>query len=290
MYEWHDSARDRDVPVKIYYPANAKGKLPVIIFSQGLGGSREGYEYLGRGWASEGYVSVHVQHKGSDNGILHSLRPMKAMRDAMKDPQNAINRPKDVSFAIDQLEIINRDTPPLQGRLDMSRIGVAGHSFGAYTALASAGTVFTLPGGNDITFGDKRIKAAIAMSAPVASKDSDYDKAYGGITMPVMHMTGTLDDSPMGETSAPERRIPYDHIAGADQYLIIFKGGDHMIFSGRGRLSDKGDKDAMFQKLILESSIKFWDAYLRGNAPAKQWLKTGGLLKALSGNATLEEK
>ena len=51
-YEWRDTARDREVPVKIYYPADCNTPCPVIIFSHGLGGSRDGYEYLGRHWAS----------------------------------------------------------------------------------------------------------------------------------------------------------------------------------------------------------------------------------------------
>jgi predicted dienelactone hydrolase len=46
-YTWHDTARDRDVPVKIYYPATGAGPFPIIIFSHGLGGNREGYEYHG---------------------------------------------------------------------------------------------------------------------------------------------------------------------------------------------------------------------------------------------------
>ena len=65
-YDWTDSARNRKVPVKIYYPEKGQGPFPVIVFSHGLGGSREGYEYLGRRWASHGYVSVHVQHLGSE--------------------------------------------------------------------------------------------------------------------------------------------------------------------------------------------------------------------------------
>jgi len=66
---WHDANRDRDVPVKIYSPKSGNGPFPVIIFSHGLVGSREGYEYLGRHWASRGYVSVHLQHYGSDDDV-----------------------------------------------------------------------------------------------------------------------------------------------------------------------------------------------------------------------------
>ena len=47
----------REVPVKISdYPASG-GRCPVVIFSHGLGGSRDGDQYLGRHWASHGYVS-----------------------------------------------------------------------------------------------------------------------------------------------------------------------------------------------------------------------------------------
>ncbi len=65
--EWYDSSRRRTVPVKIYYPAENGGKtIPVILFSQGLGASRETYSYLGEYWAAHGYISVHVPHAGDD--------------------------------------------------------------------------------------------------------------------------------------------------------------------------------------------------------------------------------
>lgn len=67
--EWRDDKRNRVVPVKIYAPQVGGGPFPVIIFSHGLGGSREGYEYIGRCWAAHGYVVVHLQHEGSDDGV-----------------------------------------------------------------------------------------------------------------------------------------------------------------------------------------------------------------------------
>src|SRR5205809_5050446 len=101
-YDWLDGKRDRKVPAKIYYP-KGPGPFPVIIFSHGLGGSREGYEYLGRHWASYGYVSVHLQHLGSDNAVWEGAQPseiMQRLRDSAMNLENAANRPKDVSFAI----------------------------------------------------------------------------------------------------------------------------------------------------------------------------------------------
>jgi predicted dienelactone hydrolase len=79
-YDWYDQKRQRNIPVKIYYPKTGGGLFPVIVFSHGLGGSREGYEYLGQYWASHGYVSVHLQHLGSDTAVWqHAERPMRAM-------------------------------------------------------------------------------------------------------------------------------------------------------------------------------------------------------------------
>lgn len=97
--DWRDAKRDRVVPVKIYSPKSGAAPFPVIIFSHGLGGSREGYEYLGRHWASHGYVSVHLQHAGSDDAVWRDERPaerMTAMRRATLQPRNASERARDV--------------------------------------------------------------------------------------------------------------------------------------------------------------------------------------------------
>jgi len=289
--DWTDDVRDRDVPVKIYYPETAKGSFPVIIFSHGLGGSRDGYEYLGRHWASHGYVSVHVQHKGSDLDVWKgNPKPLQAMRRAAVNPMNSINRPADVKFAISRMEKLNAEDGPLKGRLDFSSVGAAGHSFGAFTTLAVAGEVFTLPLGREITVVDPRVKAAIPMSAPVPHRKERLDTAFGSIKIPCMHMTGTEDDSPIGQTRKEDRRLPFDHSKGSDQYLIIFNGGDHMIFSGRGRLPGNRLKDARFQELIRAASTAFWDAYLKGDAKAKAWLDGGGFEKVMGRDGTLEKK
>jgi predicted dienelactone hydrolase len=290
-YTWKDDRRDREVPVKIYYPAQDAGPFPVIIFSHGLGGSREGYEYLGRQWASHGYVSVHLQHPGSDRAVWeNSWSKLLALWQAAHNLQNSLNRPLDVSFALDQLEKLNQSESPLQGRLDLSRVGAAGHSFGAYTTMAIAGQVYGRPGGREISLADPRIKAAIPMSTPVPRKKDNPTQAYAKITIPCLHMTGTRDDSPIGETRAGERRVPFDYTDGSDQYLVTFQDGDHMIFSDHKRLLSRGDQDARFHDLIRLSTTVFWDAYLKGEAAARSWLANGGLAGALGAYATLEMK
>jgi predicted dienelactone hydrolase len=79
-----DVSRDRKVPVKVYLPAT---KLPqaVVIFSHGLGGSRENSAYLGEHWAAHGYVAVFVQHAGSDEAVWKGVEPSQRL-DTEVDP------------------------------------------------------------------------------------------------------------------------------------------------------------------------------------------------------------
>jgi fermentation-respiration switch protein FrsA (DUF1100 family) len=295
---WHDAARNRDVPVKIYYPKTEAGKespgFPVIIFSHGLGGSREGYSYLGEHWASCGYVSVHLQHHGSDKEVMHGLRPLKALREAAAVPANATNRPLDVSFAIDRLTALNSDLSfPLHGKLDLVRLGVAGHSFGAFTTMAVAGAHFPALSGQS-GYLDPRVKAAIAMSTP---KTQNNDEAFDDIKIPIFHMTGTKDESPgrqrgndvdpvVGDTKAAERLWPFRHTLHAPAYLLVFEGGDHMVFSGR--LTASRSTDTEFQARILSGSTAFWDAWLKDDKDARQWLEGGGFNTALDKLGTFE--
>lgn len=288
-FTWHDAKRDREVPVKIYSPATDDGPFPVVIFSHGLGGTREAYEYLGRYWASHGYVSVHVQHHGSDDRIWRGAglgNGMAAMRQAVA-VANAINRPRDVSYVIDELERLNREKSSFQHRLDLERLGVAGHSFGAFTALAIAGQLLAPGTELETSLADRRVKAVIPMSAPVPGNKQRLDESYANVRIPCLHMTGTRDASPIGDTQPEERRLPFDRSRNSDQYLITFQDGDHMIFSGRRRSSSQQDRT--FQKLICESSTAFWDAYLRGDDRARAWL-TNDFKAALGPNGTFESK
>lgn len=286
--DWRDEARNRTIPVRIYYPGG-QGPFPVILFSHGLGGSRDGYRYLGECWASRGYVSVHVQHPGSDASVLHSLRPFRAMVQAARDPQNALDRPKDISFALDMLARLDTQAgSPLKGRMDLNRVGVGGHSFGAYTALAVAGRVFQTTRAGTVDLRDPRIKACVALSSPSEGKAADCP-SYRFFSVPCLHMTGTEDASPIGDTTPAQRRVPYDCINGPDEYLVTFQGGDHMVFSGRARRAAK-PTDAAFQRLACVATTAFWDAYLKGDTAAKTWLDKGGLAAELSTSGTIEEK
>lgn len=287
-YTWYDSHRNRDVPAKIYYPVSGAGPYPIVIFSHGLGGTREGYDYFGRYLAGCGYVSVHVQHLGSDDSVWRG-KPLMQIRNELRKsvmkPENALNRPRDISFAIDQmLELNAHDKNLFSHRLDPRRIAVAGHSFGAWTTLAIAGQ--TVAGKS---LADPRVKAAIAMSAPVHIPQRQNGADFATVRIPTLHLTGTRDEGAVFKMKAADRRIPFDYAARAPAFLIIFTGADHMTFARRLRSNMSADDDR-FHSLITTASVAFLDAYLRNDAAAKQWLVGTGVNELLGSSASVEKK
>lgn len=288
--EWTDPGRNREIPVKIYYP-NSGGPFPVILFSHGLGSSRLRYEYLGRHWASHGLISVHIQHRGSDEELTKgTLFIRRALVRAAQNPQTALDRPPDFRFALDRLELLQREPSPLNGRLDMNRVGAAGHSYGGFAVLAVAGQRFRDAAGEPITFADPRIKAALVMSPSAPLKQAQANDTFGAIAIPCLHMTATEDESPLGLTTKEDRRAAYDGIRAAGQHLITFQGGDHAIFTDQQRPFGNGDKDAIFRRLIQASSTLFWQAFLADDPASKAWFARGDLRSLLGSDGILESK
>ena len=288
-FTWFDDSRDRQIPARIYYPLNKPDKSAVIIFSHGLGGSCKGYEYLGRYWAGCGFVSVHIQHKGSDEDVWKNQKqPYKQMQKAA-NYTNTKNRPLDVSFTIDSLEQLNISDEDIKGKLDLTKIGVAGHSFGSNTTMLISGQKVIILG-FEKSFRDERVKAAIAMSSPVPDNKRLLKKIYADVNIPVFHMTGTNDNSPIGNTKAVDRRIPFDYSNDADTYLLILTNGDHMAFSGRQATGRDDSNDEIFHKLICTSSTAFGQAYLNDDQSAKKWLKDEECKKTCDSHASFETK
>lgn len=289
---WHDAKRNRDIPIKIYLPSgSASSPHPVVIFSHGLGGSVEAAVYLGEFWSQHGYLGVFVQHPGSDTTVWQPVigQGREAFLAKMREAANGENllvRIGDIKFVLDQLEERNENDPALKQRMDLSKIAIAGHSFGAGTALAIAGQNFNQ---GKLNARDKRIKAAIYLCPPVMLGNDTALNVYGTIQIPGMLLTGTEDNSPIGRTTAEERRIPFDGMKAPHQYLINFVGADHSVFGGRGfRAPNPGDEK--FHEMIDEVTTRFLDASLKNDATAWQWLDSGGVNAYLGKAATFERK
>ena len=273
--EWRDEARGgRIVPYKLYVPRGA-GPFPTIVHSHGLGGSREASTYILQAVAEAGFLVASLQHAGSDSALQIGAGGSEAALAAAgargMTAEAAQARYGDVPFAIDQLARDSHRPGPLRGKIDLSRLGMSGHSYGALSTLVAVGQ--RVPGARGRSFAERRIKAAIAYS-PNKPRNDDPKAAFATVRTPILHFTGTEDTSPFDlERSAFERTTPYQAIDGADQFLIILNGGDHAVFGGRRTVSGQlKPTDPAHMALIQAETIRFWRAYLADDNQARQAL------------------
>src|SRR5580658_6897490 len=134
----HDSTRNRDIPMKVYYPSTGTGKLPLIIFSHGFGASKDNYGYLGKAWSDAGYIVILPTHADSDRAAI-SLKSIKNLKSVQWTFDQQVQRTGDIAYVISSIGEIEHALPHLSGRIDPSHIGVGGHSEGAGTALLVGG-------------------------------------------------------------------------------------------------------------------------------------------------------
>lgn len=270
----HDAARNRDIPVRIYLPS-ASNSVPVILFSHGLGGSRQGNSFMGRHWSGRGYVVVFLQHPGSDVSVWKDLPPARRM-EAMKRAANARNlilRIGDVRAVLDTLERWNREPDSqLFGRLDLERIGMSGHSFGALTTQAVSGQQLGLFGRNAT---NPRIKAAVIFS-PSPPRAGDPKQAFGEVKIPWMLMTGTKDVAPIGDTDVASRLAVFPALPPGSKYELVLYEAEHFAFTDVMFPGREGKRNPNHHRVILALSTAFWDAYLKGDSAAREWLDGDG--------------
>ena len=265
-----DRERSREIPLRVYLPADKK-PAAVVLFSHGLGGSRNGSAYLGEHWALRGYVAVFLQHPGSDAGVWKdkpSAQRMTALRNAAS-LDNFLLRVKDVHVVLDQLERWNKaESHVLQNWLDLPHIGMSGHSFGAITTQAVSGQTYPL--GRDFT--DPRIKAAVVMSPSSPRWAADPQKAFGSVKIPWLLLTGTLDDSPIGDSSAASRLKVFSALPPLGKYELVLDKAEHSAFGDRSLPGEKHQHNPNHHRAILAVTTAFWDAYLQNEPQAKRWL------------------
>jgi predicted dienelactone hydrolase len=233
-FSWKDASRDREIPVRLYWPeqASPSKQVPLVVFSHGLGGSQMGYSYLGRHWASLGIASLHVRHAGSDRGIwTANVFTLFGNMQRAASEENAIARAKDVSFAITQL--LNESEYAKSIKADA--IAVAGHSYGANTAMLIGGATVTRDG-KTLSWKDDRVKALILISAPPFTGEGDMAQILGDVKVPTLHVTGTKDviSVPGYRSDYSDRLAVYDaQSAKASKSLTVFKDATHSIFTDR---------------------------------------------------------
>jgi dienelactone hydrolase len=290
--EWFDEKRhNRKIAYKTYCPVEPQETIyPVILWSHGLGGSRDGAGFISRFIASHGYIVVHIQHAGTDSTLWEGKagHPWDVIRTTHIPRSATLQRLKDVPFVLSRLATLD-----IAKKMDITRLGMSGHSFGAMTTQVMAGQRRG-HGKRQYTLSEPRFKAGILYSPVPYRQKKDHNAAdfYGTIRIPLLMMTGTDDSSPLENFGYTERVEVFTHSGGPDQHLLVLNDGDHMVYNGsRGKL-EANPKRETHEEIIKILSLAFWDSYLKEDSQARGWI-TGNRVSAWlkdEGSYTYKEK
>lgn len=229
-FDWADAQRQRPVPVRLYLPQTDR-RVPLVVFSHGIGGSRRGYSWLGTHLAAHGVASLHPQHVGSDRQVwFGSVFSIAGRLAEAAQEKEAVARALDVRFVLDT--VLGGE---FGSRFDTRRIVAAGHSYGANTALLAAGARVEREG-RVVELADPRVAAAMLISAPPFYGEGDPKRIVGGISLPTLHVTATEDviRIPGYWSGADDRVALFDAIGSTRKWLAMYEGGSHSIFTDRG--------------------------------------------------------
>lgn len=296
-----DEKRDRQLKVYLYIPQRwQRQKARVIIFSHGLASRPEDFSRRAEHLASYGYVVAAPQHPGSDLTRLQEM--FDGLYRNIFSVDEFINRPLDISFVIDELE--RRNQSEFEGKLNLQEVGVYGHSFGGYTALAVAGAQIDFENltkecvGTDwdpnlslllqcraldlprraYNFRDERVKAIMAVN-PVNSSIFGA-RGLSKIKIPVLIGAGSYDPA----TPAIFEQIrSFPWLTTPDKYLVLSEGQAHVDFS----VLDAGITQAInsLPNLTLPNpalidnydnamSLAFFEVHLTNNTKYRPYLRS----------------
>jgi predicted dienelactone hydrolase len=188
----------------------------------------------------------------------------------------------DITLVLDSLSELQKRLPQLKGRIDQKRIGVGGHSYGAYTTQMIGGALLDIPNGaKGQSFRDDRPRALLLLSPQGKTQNGLTEDSWKKMTRPMMVMTGSNDRGLMGQPVS-WRTEPFTYSPAGDKYLVFIDGAFHMSFTGMltqpnnrlnnrpllARMIAQTDQQAIFDYVKI-GSVAFWDAYLKDDAKAK---------------------
>lgn len=276
----HDAKRKKDLPARVTYP-NATGPFPVVVFSHGAYGSKDAYRPLAEFWASHGYVVLQPTH--ADSIALGNRLGDKSVFQTWQ------TRPADISFLLDSLGEIESKNPVLKGKLDVKRIGVGGHSFGANTAQLIGGAKAVVAG-REKSFADPRVRAVMLLSGQ-GPGEMLTEKSWTQFTRPLFVMTGSKDGPTRTGQPAEWRKKPYELSPPGDKYLVWVEGLDHGYGGITGvRFNPKNKDNPDHVRWTQIVTLAFWDAYLKENPTARDFLRSDKLTTDTKGAASVQWK
>ncbi|WP_067475009.1 alpha/beta hydrolase family protein [Actinomadura hibisca] len=184
----HPVATKNEQVTTFYYPgdiATSTRTHPVIVWGNGTFASPAAYDRLLRHWASHGFVVAAAKTAFSNSG-------------------------KEMRAGIDRLATLNGQAgSPLRGKVDLARIGAAGHSQGGAGAINSGE--------------DRRISTFVPVQpGPLASASTVHG--------PVLYLAGQKD----GIVPPKKVRVFYDATKAVPAIYAERRGANHFAATGDG--------------------------------------------------------
>jgi len=197
----------------------APGSYPLILFSHGRTGMRFAYSLLCEALAARGAIVVSADHPG--DALADWL-----FGTFVDDRTNEMNRVGDAHALLAGLLHGTAMLPrELLDAIDHDRVALAGHSYGAYTALATAAGARGVPSHDRV--------GAIVCFQPYTRTMSDG--ALGRVAVPALLIVSELDATTPATTDSDR---PWALIRGVPSWRLDLAGAAHQAASDMGLYSE----------------------------------------------------
>jgi len=272
---------EREMPLRVVYPERG-GPFPIIVLSHGTFSSGKQYDPVATHWAARGYVVILPDHIDANYGIV----PTK------NEDMYRVSRSRvaDMTIVLNGLDEIEERIPALQGRMNRQQPIAAGHSFGTQVAMLVTGLRIKNPTNDAITETDEKRYSLVIMLSDPGKMALMPEDTWKGSTVPTFLSTGTEDYGLMGDgRRAAEYQneiLTVSDAQDADEYLLLIDKGDHYF---GGLIHKKVDTEPDHEGLAIfnATSTAFLDAYAKDDRGARDYLRSGTLLRDTDGRANL---
>ncbi|MEM7063870.1 MAG: alpha/beta hydrolase [Cyanobacteria bacterium P01_B01_bin.77] len=291
-WELQDPRRSRTLPVDLYLP-DSNTPTPLVVISHGFAASRTNFADMAQHFASYGIAVAAIEHPGSNLQQVENL--LEGNVSAAMAPNEFVDRPQDISYLLDAIE----SQVSLANRIDLSKVGVMGHSFGGYTALALAGAqlnveqlqtrctdeltrvdsvnislplqCLALQSQFEQPIQDERIKAAFVFN-PITSLVFG-DEGLNQLKTPVFMVSGSADPIAPALT---EQIYPFTWLTSTNKYLALMQGGSHN-YARSDTLPDEfsGPDPGLAREYLKGLGLAFMQTHVVGNSDYSQFLQAG---------------